>query len=560
MKPDRHAARLDEARGHLAAKGYADAALLCRNVLRRDPRCAEAHEILGEALLSQRQVAEAVAAYREAVRIAPTRTEGWWGLSCALRTQGDIAEAVPILQQLTEHNPNDEHAWHNLGVSLHQLGRTDEAIDALTRSVQLEGSVAGMSVGSIASIIPGSPRADHAAVLAARRLWASGLPVTPPPPPPGVPDRPVRLGYVSSFFQDRNWMKPVWGVVNRHDRERFEVHLFSEGPAESIQHGYRADPRDHFHDFKGRPNAELARRIRDAGIDVLVDLNGYSRMARLPPYAERPAPVQVGWFNLYATSGVPGLDHLLGDADVIPPAEEPFYSERVIRLPRCYLTYEVSYPVPEVVPPPCVGRGGVTFGCLAPQYKVTPAALDAWAAILSHAPDSRLMLKGTFLARPGNAAYLREQFTRRGVAAERVALEGPAEHFTFLKAYDAIDVALDTFPYNGGTTTMEALWQGVPVVCFTGDRWAARIGASMMRAAGLPEFVADDADGYVKLAVALATDPGTPAKLAGLRAGMRDRLRASRLGDVEAFTRELEAVYLALLAGSGPVGCSPVTP
>ena len=549
MKPDRHADRLDEARRHLATKGYADAARLCRAVLRHDPGTAEAHELLGDALQFQGELSEALAAYREAIRIAPDRTEGWWGLSCALRTQGDFAEAVPVLQRLVELNPADEHGWHNLGVSLHELGRTDEAIDALTRSVRLEGSIAGMSVGSIATIIPGSPRADNAAVLAARRLWASGLPATPAPPPPGVPDRPVRLGYVSSFFKDRNWMKPVWGVVNRHDRDRFEVHLFSEGPADTIRHGYRPDPRDRFHDFRGKSNAELAGLVRAAGIDVLVDLNGYSRMLRLPPFAERPAPVQVGWFNLYATSGVPGLDYLLGDADVIPPEEEQHYSERVIRLPRCYLTYEVTYPVPEVVPPPCVERGGVTFGCLAPQYKVTPAVLDAWAAILTRAPASRLVLKGTFLARPGNAAWLRQEFTRRGVGGERVELDGPAEHFTFLAKYDAVDVTLDTFPYNGGTTTMEALWQGVPVVCFAGDRWGARIGASMMRTAGLPEFVADTAAGYVDLAVRLATDPATPARLAELRAGMRDRLRASRLCDVAAFTRELEAVYRGLLAG-----------
>lgn len=550
MNPDRHAARLGEARKHLAAKRHADAAQLCRNVLRRDPRCAEAYELLGDALHADGKLADALDAYRQAVRIAPSRTEAWWGLSGVLRARGDVAEAVAALQRLTGLRADDQQAWHNLGVSLHQLGRTDDAVDALARSVRMEGEVAGMSVGSIATIIPGSPRADHAVVLAARRLWASGLPVVPASPPPGVPDRPVRLGYVCSFFQDRNWMKPVWGVVNRHDRERFEVHLFSEGPADAITHGYRPHPSDHFHDFSRLTNAELAARIRSAGIDVLVDLNGFSRMNRLPPFTERPAPVQVGWFNLYATSGVPGLDFLLGDADVIRPDEETFFSERVIRLPRCYLTYEVTYPVPELVPPPCVAGKGFTFGCLAPQYKVTPDVLDVWAAILTRAPNSRLLLKGRFLGRPGNAAYLREQFARRGVAPDRVTLDGPAEHFTFLKAYNAIDVALDTFPYNGGTTTMEALWQGVPVLCFDGDRWAARIGASMMRTAGLGEYVADDATGYVNLAVALATDPGTPARLTELRAGMRDRLRASRLGDVPAFTRELEAVYLSLLTAT----------
>jgi len=257
--------------------------------------------------------------------------------------------------------------------------------------------------------------------------------------------------------------------------------------------------------------------------------------------------VQVGWFNLYATSGVPGIDHLLGDSDVIPPAEEPHYSEQVIRLPRCYLTYEVTYPVPDVTPPPCARASGITFGCLAPQYKITPPMLDAWARILYLAPTSRLVLKGTFLSRPRNAEWLRHEFAARGVQADRVELDSPAEHYTFLHKYDSIDVALDSFPYNGGTTTMEALWQGVPVVCFAGDRWGARIGASMMRNAGLPEFVAADVDGYVNLSVELANDPATPARLSDLRANMRNRLRASRLGDVTAFTRELEVAYLALL-------------
>lgn len=552
MTPAPNAALLDRARRHLEAGRFAEAAGLCRDALRRAPGLAAGHELLGDALHAQKQLAEAVAAYRDAVRLDPGRTEAWWGMACALRTLGDFADAAAALRRLVELAPGDDRARHNLGTTLHELGRTDEAVAALRHCARPGAAAPAMARGVIATIIPGNPAADNAAVLEARRAWAADLPDPGPPRPPGVPkDRPVRLGYVSSFLMDRNWMKPVWGVVNRHDRDRFEVHLFSEGPADSIRHGYRPDPRDRFHDFRGMSNDELARRIREAGIDLLIDLNGYSRLSRLPVYAQRPAPVQLGWFNLYATSAVPGIDYLLGDADVIPPDEEAFYTERVIRLPRCYLTYEVTYPVPAVAPPPCLAGGGITFGCLAPQYKITPAVLDAWASILRAAPASRLVLKGKVLGRPGNAAFIRAEFDRHGVTADRLDLSGPAEHFEFLRAYDAIDVALDTFPYNGGTTTMEALCQGVPVVCFAGDRWAARIGASMMRSAGLPEFVAADADGHVNLAVSLAADPATPARLAELRKGLRDRVRASRLGDVAAFTRELEAVYLSVLGG-GP--------
>ena len=549
MKDDRDARRLEEARGQIETKEFAVAVQLCRSVLRRDPRNAAAHELLGDAHQYQNQWDEAVAAYRQASRLSPTRTETWWGLSCALRSLHDYADAAAALRRLVELNPRDEMGWHNLGTTLHELGRSDEAVEALAQSVRLGKSSVALSRGTIATIIPGAPRADNATVLDARRAWTADLAASSPPPPPGLPDRPVRLGYVSSFFMDRNWMKPVWGVINRHDRDRFEVHLFSEGAAEQIRHGYVPDPSDSFHDFRGKSNDELTRLIRDAGVDLLVDLNGYSRPQRLPLYAERPAPVQVGWFNLYATSAVPGLDYLLGDADVIPPKEEQFYTERVIRLPLCYLTYEVTYPVPDVAPLPWLMRNGLTFGCFAPQYKITPQALDCWAGILRRAPDSRLVLKSRFLARPGNAAWLNEEFARRGVAADRVELDGPAEHFTFLKKYDSIDVALDTFPYNGGTTTMEALWQGVPVVCFAGDRWAARIGASMMRSAGLNEFVAADADGYADLAVALATDLTNQIRLVELRANLRERVRSSRLGDVASFTRELEAIYLGMLTG-----------
>jgi predicted O-linked N-acetylglucosamine transferase (SPINDLY family) len=256
--------------------------------------------------------------------------------------------------------------------------------------------------------------------------------------------------------------------------------------------------------------------------------------------------VIVAWFNMFATSGMSCFDYLIGDEHVIPAEEEAFYSERIVRVPGCYLTFEVTYPVPDVGPAPCLSRSGVTFGCLAPQYKITTQVVEAWSRILHGCPGSRLILKNRLLNSPENGRFVHDLFAGFGVSRERVELDGPAEHYAFLGKYAEVDMALDTFPYNGGTTTMEALWQGVPVLTFAGDRWAGRISASLMRNAGLPEFVAPDLDGYVGRAVELAGDPGTPAKLDELRRTMRDRLRRAPVCDSRTFARDMEREYLRL--------------
>ena len=503
----------------------------------------------------QGQLAPAVEAYRQALALDGRLAEAWWGLGCALGVLGEHAGAMRAFERLVALCPDHGLAHHNLGKELFELGRIDPAIDSFRRAARLLDPN-DAPLGMIATAIPGSPRADNQAVLDARRAWIAAcmrengdtllasLKLSEPAASARVvtnlayaagSDSPrkvspfsrkmsplgtrLRLGYVSAFFAKRNWMKPVWGVVNHHNRDRFEVHLFSDAPELRVEHGYRKTPADRFHDVSGLSNANMARLIEEQQIDVLVDLNGYSRPARLPLFAMRPAPVLLVWFNGFATSGMDCFDALIGDEYVIPAAEEAFYSERVVRVPSCYLTFEVTYPVPDVVPPPCLTCGHLTFGCLAPQYKITEQVIETWAQVLHGSPGSRLLVKNIVLRSPENRIFLQEAFSRFGVASERLELEGPAEHYAFLEKYAAIDVALDTFPYNGGTTTMEALWQGVPVLTFTGDRWASRISASLLHNARLAEFVAPDLEGFVSRAVELARDHNTPARLDQLRRG-----------------------------------------
>ncbi len=506
-----------------------------------------------EALHLAGRLDEAVDAYRVALRLDATAMESWYGLGCIHLARREYGAAAQALRRAVALQPDAGGPNHNLGHALYQLGHVDAAVDHFRRASRAGiPGMAEMARSNIACIIPGSSTADNAAVLRARQDWAEPEAKKLPMPAqrrdvPSVKGRKLRIGYLSAFFGASNWMKPVWALINCHDRARFEVHMFSDGGNPSAESGYHDRWEDNIHVIRGVANEQVAQIIADAGIDVLIDLNGYSFPKRLPLLMRRPAPVIIGWFNIFATTGIEAVDWLVGDIAAIPPSEERHYVERIHRLPGTYLTFEVLYPVPQVAPPPSLSHGAnagrITFGCLGSQYKLTDATLGAWARILGGSPAARLFIKNRALEDSSTRADLLDRLARFGVHAARITLDGQAEHFDFLRAYERIDIALDTFPYNGGTTTMEALWQGVPVLAFNGDRWAARTSRSLLLAAGLQDWVLPDAESYVQHAIALAVDPGTPARLAILRGELRDRLRASAACDSAGTCSAMEAFY-----------------
>ncbi len=533
--------------------------------LRKSAELAPAHAptfvSLADALQTLGRLHDALPEYRRALAIDPALASARYGLGCAQLSLGLSADAAESFAAVLEAFPAAVPARHNLGRALLETGRVSQALAAF-RAAAAAAPDPQPRV-AMATAIPGDPAADHPAILAARRtagaIWPQLLAARPrsvgdglDPSPDGSPrsalDRPLRIGYLSAFFDKPNWMKPVWALINRHDRGRFAVHLFSDVPPAGADSPYRPHATDTIHATSHLDNARLAAAIAAAKIDVLVDLNAFSATERLGVLPLRAAPVAVGWFNWYATSGMDGVDALIGDRHVVRPEEEPFYSERIVRVEGTYLTFEVAYPVPDVAPPPCTGGGGFTFGSLASLYKLTPEVLDAWAQVLRRCPVARLLVRNTGLSAECNRRYLAGALMERGIEEGRFELLGQAPHEEFLRTYDRIDVALDPFPYNGGTTTTEAIWQGVPVLTFDGDRWASRTSASLLREGGLGEFVAPDLAGHVEQAVALAADPATPDRLADLRPTMRDRLLASPATACDAFTRRMETLYLDLLA------------
>lgn len=491
--------------------------------------------------------AEAAAAYRAAARRGDAGFEAWAGLGHAAAAQLEYAEAIPAMRRALELRPDAAWLRVNLAGALFALGHVTAAMrEALRAAEEGEAEVRAMALRNAAIMAPGDPALDNAGILAIRRRWAA-LEAQRVRPLAAVSPRggKLRLAYCGGFFARKNWMKMYMGVLNAHDRDRFELNLIVDGPAPSAEAGYRDHPEDRIWEVTGLSNEALARHIAEAGIEVLVDLNGYSHMARLPLPLHRAAPVQLAWNGMYGTTGLPSLDALIGDRWTIPPEEERFCTEPIRRVTQTYLAFDMFYPTPAVAPPPCLASGRVTFGSLASAYKLAAPTIEAWSAILRACPGARLLLRNRALDHESNRAELVGRFAAQGIAAERLVLRGSAEHDAFLRTYDEMDIALDTFPYNGGTTTVEALWQGVPVLTTVGDRWAGRTSRSILMAAGFPQDVAADLPALVALARQRAADPGA---LAERRARQRAVLAASPAADPAALCRELEAIYLDLAA------------
>lgn len=497
------------------------------------------------------QIAAAIVAYQRELAADPSSPDAWYGLGCARLACADYAGAAEALRRALALRSNAFGVHCNLAEALFQLGEPDAAFLEYQRAADTtDAEVREIALAGMACIAPGCSAVSNFRILAARRRWIDAqLPgVRRVNAARGDPQRKLRVGYLSAFFGARNWMKMYLGVINAHDRDRFELHLLCDGAPPNLESGYVDQAEDRIWEIAGLSNAALAQHIAEAQLDVLVDLNGYSYQRRLPVFLYCPARLQICWQGMYGTTGIPDVVWLIGDDAVIPPEEERYCSERVARVSGTYLPFSVFYPTPEIVPPPCLAGGGVTFGCLASAYKLTDQTLDAYARILHAAPVARLLMRNRTLDQVSNRTRLLQRFSALGIGADRLILEGGAEHFDFLGSYDRIDIALDVFPYNGGTTTAEALWQGVPVLSFNGDRWASRTSRSLLCAAGCEEWVAADQAGFETAAIALANDADTPSRLAEWRAAMRAKLSSSAACDVAGLCRQLEALYLTARA------------
>ena len=358
------------------------------------------------------------------------------------------------------------------------------------------------------------------------------------------PKRKLRIGFVSADLRDHAvayFVEPVWQEL---DRERFEIYAYYSHFATDHVTRRLKQLVTRWRGVAAMSDEVLRQQIRDDQVDILVDLSGHTAGNRLPVFARRAAPVQFGWLGHPATTGVKQMDYLLTNAYAEPVGmTEHLSSETLWRLPESYCVYRPGQNSPEVVDvAPCVERGYITFGCFNNLAKVTEDVIRVWSRILLAVPDSRLMLEWTTFSDPALCAEFASRFARYGVGRERLELV-PRRKENQYKLYNQIDIALDPFPCNGGTTGFDTIWMGVPYITLAGHHLMSRMGVMILSNVGLASLIAENEDDYVGLAVKLAQDRD---RLFELRHGLRDKMLTSPLMDAPRFARHFEAALTGM--------------
>ncbi len=577
--------------------GDADAAYrLARKVLDADPDHAGALALCGTYLLERDNPQGALPLLTRAAEADPAAMAAQVALARALKAAGRADEGIDTLRRAVAAAPDDAAAHKALGDLLQDVGAFSEAADAYRAAMRLDpddpdpdlrlGSVLGelgdleaarAHLRDMAARHPNHPTAEDNALFLAcydpdlspealrdlheawgkARLARIGGPPAPRHRNGPDPDRPLKVGYLSADFRKHPVGMFVASIIASHDPKAVAPHLYASvrKPDEVTAAFRRVCPR--WRDVGAVSDAEVAAQVRRDGIDILVDLGGLTGDNRLRVLAHRPAPVQATYLGYPATTGLSTVDWRLTDAVANPPGTESYFTEGLARIEGGFCCYMPPPDAPPVGPPPVAANGYVTFGSVTNTLKINPGVVAAWSKVLNAVPGSRLLLvRGTF-----RSEELRERFRRKfadhGVDPGRIDFEGSAALSTgeALAAYGRMDIALDTFPYNGHTTTCEALWMGLPVIVLTGRSFIDRVGVSLLAMAGIDDMAAPDADAYVALAADWAADP---ERLARRRTEQRPALAQSRLLDAHACTRAVEAAYRdmwrAWCAGHGASG------
>ncbi len=512
-----------------------EAERLYRKALAADAGLAAAWFNLGLLLLGQGTSAQASESLRKACELDSSQASWQMALAQALREADRFVEAQRVLESVIRLEPGSASAHELLGVCLLAAGEPQAALEAGRRSVAL----APESVSAASNVLLALnyvPHASAAEIFSEHLAWGKRYEgrASSRHENARVPDRRLRIGYVSPDFRWHPVSYFLEPVLDKRDRSALEVFAYSDTTREDDMTARLKGLVDGWRAVEALSDEALAEQVRSDGIDILVDLAGHTAGGRrMPLFAMKPAPVQASWIGYLNTTGLSAMDYRITDWQACPEGWERFHTEALVRLPNSqWCAPEVGRPVQRRHSRP------LAFGALHNFSKVSGAVISLWSRVLVEVPGSRLVLLA-----PGIEEFqdrVSAAFAAKGVQAGRIEFQGRLPFDRYLALHEEIDVNLDAFPYTGGTTTCHSLWMGVPVVTLAGETVASRGGASALATVGLGELVARSEDEYVAIAARLASDR---AQLERLRSSLRARVASSPLSDAARFTRDLEAAY-----------------
>jgi len=540
LQPDWAAAHSNLASAYcdLGQLDLAEAA--CRRAIELDPRNRNAHSNLASVYAARRKDEEAVPLFKQALEIGPPTPELYVNLSAACIACGRLEEAVAACHDAIRLQPNLAEAHANLASALAAQGKLHQSITAAREVVKLKPDL-HLAWSNLLFSLNYADNLSAEAVAREHRDWGARLAALAAKTHANDrdPARRLRVGFISADFCAHScafFLKPLF---DRHNPAEVAFTCYSDVINPDLYTDFLKAKADQWRVTVGLDDARVSEMIRADAIDILIDLGGHTSKNRLGVFARKPAPLQATWLGYPNTTGLKAIDWRLVDAVTDPEGgADALAVERLYRMPQPFLCYEAAPKTPDVSPLPALANGHVTFGCFNKINKISDQTVRLWARVLAAVPGSRLILKSLSFNDAPSRERLLGIMAEAGIGADRVELLGWEPLLKgHLSVYNRIDIALDTTPYNGTTTTCEAAWMGVPTITLSGDRHAARVGASIDTALGLAALIGVDEAGYVAAATRLAAD--VPA-LSALRAGLRARMQASPLCDAGGFARKFE--------------------
>ncbi len=548
---------------------------------------------LGNVLRAQARFEEAGAALQQALKLQPAMPEAWNMLGALLRDQKRLSDAESCYRKALELNPNFAEACSNLASCLKDTGRLTEAESLYRKSLALaphiaethsglasvhrEAGLGALACNGYREAIRLSPQAPRflsnllftqAAIAPAPSeehfanalAWGNAVLQTPlcTGPVATIIGRPLRVGYLSADFKQHAVARFVESLFTAHNRTRVELFAYSNVKQPDATTTALQACVDHWHPVTGLSDNDAARLIHSHRLDLLIDLNGHTRDSRLAVLGYKPAPVQAVYLGYFATTGLSSVDYWITDSLLHPESATELAVEKLWRLKRCWIAYGPPSDSPEV------GISQVpvmTFGSCNHLSKMGEATLDLWSSVLRAVPVSRLLLKTRHLGDPGIQDRVREAFRKRGIEADRLVFAGHTAGLTeHLRAYHELDIALDPHPYNGGTTTCDALWMGVPVLALAGNTMVSRMSSSMLTSAGMTDWIATSPSDFVSRAIdhAAVWQALKPAEKLARRGAIRAQAAGSPLFDSRDLARNLETAFEGMITQRAAAGAGTV--